>query len=155
MNPGQAAFWLGLVVLGVATIAPEPAKRALHNPTLWQHGEASWNRWRCLSFLYPLPRITPARAPHDLKGDPGLLADLFNTSPSKSPVPPDMSESWCLLLGFGNCWRGAIPLLDRRCLDLHGDRQSQCVYDREPLPSFDFLARIESAEPPFSVVLTD
>lgn len=93
--------------------------------------------------------------PHDLQGDPGLLADLFDTSPSETAIPPDMGEPRCPLLGFSDRWRGTIPLLDRRRLDLYGGRKPQRVYDREPRPPFDLLARVEPAEPPFSVVLTD
>ena len=131
------------------------ASQTLHNPTPWQHGKAHRNGRRCLAFGHPLLRIAFATAPHDLQGDPGLLADLFDTSPSKPAITPDVSESRCPPLGFSNRGGSTIPLLDGRRLDLHGDREPQRVYDRKTLPPFDFLARIEPTEPPFSVVLTD
>lgn len=94
-------------------------------------------------------------APGDFKRDVGFPADFVDTAMGKSAIAPDQGQARIPLLGLGNDQRAAIPLLDGGRLDLNGDGEAKCVYDEEPFPPFDLLARVKTAEPPFSVVLTD
>lgn len=110
---------------------------------------------RLFPFRGPHPLNAFSGAPGDFRRDAGFTADFVDTVVGKSAITPDQGQARISLLGFGNDQGTAIPLLDRGRLNLNGDGEAKCVYDEEPFPPFDLLARVKPPEPPFSVVLTD
>ncbi len=94
-------------------------------------------------------------APGDFKRDAGFPSDFVDTVVGNSAITPDQGQARISLLGLVNDQRTSIPLLDGGRLNLNGDGEAKCVYDKEPFPPFDLLARVKPPELPFPVVLTD
>lgn len=93
--------------------------------------------------------------PRDFEGDVGCPAGFLDPFMGEATVAPDQGQAGVPPGRISNDRGTAIPLLNGGCLDLDGDRQTEGVDYDEPFPPFDLLARVEPAEPPFSVVLTD
>ena len=94
-------------------------------------------------------------APSDFEGDIGRPTSLIDSVVRVTAVAPDQGQARIPLGRFSNDRGATIPFLNRCCLDLDRDREAESVYNYEPFPALDLLARVETAEPPFSVVLTD
>jgi hypothetical protein len=119
-------------------------------------GLEGWNVHHGLfSFRGPHPLDAFPGASGDLKGDPGLPARLVDSIVCESTVAPDQGQACIPSLGFRNDRKASITLLDRGRLNLDCHGQAQRIHHYEPFAPLDFLARVKTPGPPFSVVLTD
>jgi hypothetical protein len=139
VDHGFAAFRQRLVVLAQPTIAPEPSKGSLDDPTLGQNPKA---RHIIAAF-------------DDLQDPVSQFPCPVDQFPGVSPVGPDQLEARKLPDQLGQHQFGSVTILDMGGMHDHGQEQAQGVYDDVSLAPVDLLAGVVAARPPFSTVLTD
>jgi len=134
-----ARFRQGFVVLTQASVFAEPSQGAFHDPALGQDREAI-RRVGALDNLHlnaePLLTI-------GLQGFT-LITAIQNQA---CPTPVEWHSPQHVAQPFA-----VLPV---GWMDFDSDQQAQRVDGNVPFTTFDQLAAIEAARPPFSVVLTD
>jgi hypothetical protein len=102
--------------------------------------ESRWqNRW-FHSRRQPHASL-PGRLPNSFYPPPNCLLDPAEQCSLVAAIRTQLGNAWALALGCVQQQASAVPVLD--------------VREDVPSPPFDLLARVISARPPFSVVLTD
>ena len=133
-----AAGWEHLVVLAHSSVTADPGKGAFHAPSLGQHDEANGVAASLDNVQYP---------PAEGLGPSNEFACVTSVRPDafQSRIQPAEPTQHQL---------GPVPILDIGGMDHNCQDESQRVYHDVPLATLDFLARVISPGPPFSVVLT-
>ena len=126
------------VILAHSAVATDPGESALHDPSFAQHDETD-------IFVAPLHNIQdPAsqgfRPEHELT--------------RVAAIGPNAFQSWVQATALAKHQLGSVSILDIGSMHHQCQDQTQCVDDHMPLAAIDFLARVVTARPPFSVVLT-
>jgi hypothetical protein len=141
-NDRFARVGVKLVVLTEAAPATQPAEGALDDPALRQHAEA----------------VRLIRAFDDLQLNAASVAqssDPREKLAGVASIGPDTAQAQERVREHAKQQLRAIAILDIGGVNDDGDQQPERVDEQVPLASTDFLARIVTARPPFSVVFTD
>ena len=139
VNHRFAAFRQRFVVLAQTTIAAEPGKGSLDDPTFGQNLEAG----------------DIVAALDDLQDPVAQFSGPLDQFPGVSSIGPDQLQPGELSDHFGQHQLGPIAILDVGGVYDDGQEQAQGVYDNVPLAALDLLAGVVAACPPFSTVFTD
>ena len=139
VNHRLAAFRQRLVVLAQTTIAAEPSKGSLDDPTLGQNAEAG----------------DIVAAFDDLQEPVAQFSRPLDQFSGISPIGPNSFQPRELPDQFGQHQLGPVAVLDIGRMHNDGQEQTQGVYDDVPLAALDLLAGVVAAGPPFSTVFTD
>lgn len=141
------------MVLAEPSIPSEPSECPFDDPTPPDKAKAL-GHWRFLALSDPdFPGCIFAPT-DDFEFAACRLLDHGLASPGVATVRPKFLEGLVLRSGQEDRLQGSVTILGVCGLDADGHGQARHVGDHVPLAALDLLARIVSAEPPFSVVLT-
>ena len=133
VNHCFAAFCQRLVVLAQTTIAAEPGKGSLDNPTLGQNLETGGI----------------VAAFDDLQDPVAQFSGPLDQLAGIPPIGPDQLEPRELPDQLGQHQFGPVAVLDIGRMHDEGQEQTHGVYDNVPLATLDLLAGIVAARPLF------
>jgi hypothetical protein len=142
LNHGFTGFRQEFVIFAQAPVAIEPAKRAFHDPALWDYDE-------------PFDAVAVFG---DLQADRSLRPQGPNPVHQRSGIGsicPDVPEPPILVAEDVEERFRPIAVLDAGSRHHHRQDQPESIDEDMPLAAFDLFAGIVPTDPPFSVVLTD
>jgi len=134
-----AAVDQGLVIFAQPSVLSQPGEGALDDPAFGQNLESAG----IITTLDDLQR--PAA-----KG-----SGPFNQLPGISAIRPDQLQPPEGSGEFRQHQLGPVAILQTGGMHHHAQDQAQGIDDDMPLAAVDFLPRVKTAYPPFSVVFTD
>jgi hypothetical protein len=131
-----------LIIFAQPTVAVEPPQRTFYDPAFREDGKALSDRRSGDNLQVHGPMDVQSSHPVDqrprirlIRPDPAQPGEL---------VPEDLQRAL-----------GPVTVLHTGCGDHHREDQPERIDEEVAFAPFDLFVRIEAADPPFSVVLTD
>lgn len=143
------------MVLRESSRAVTPRVGSFDDPALWQHlkgGDRSEKRQ-----LRPLPDSAPfgSRALDHINVEREAMLETSCALAGITAVDEELLDPGILHHGARDDFVGTIAILHARAVYDDGQQRPERVRQDVALAPFDFLARIETVDPPFSAVRTD
>ena len=139
VDPGLGCFRQRLVVLAQPATPSQPRECSLNHPSARQ----------CLELM------TVPGTLHDFKRPSCQLPHPLDQFSPIARVSPDQTQAPKSSFQFRDNQLRAIPVLNVGGMHHHVQQQPHGIHYDVSLSTFDLLARVIAARPPFSVVFTD